>query len=78
MDCEGLNDMFTVLKVKHTPKKHWIDSLSWDIAKSMNDLLLQSIYNVVNVANFLFVNVDEVTTINNASWVSLHIYVVQS
>jgi len=32
---------------------------------------------VINVANFLFVSVDEVTTIDNASWISLHIYVVQ-
>jgi len=44
----------------------------------MNDLLLQSIHNVVNVVNFLFVSADEVTTIDNASWISCHIYVVQS
>jgi hypothetical protein len=78
MDCEGLRDLFTVLKVKHTPKKHCTNYLSWGIAESMNDLLLQYTCNVINVANFLFVNADEVTTINNASWISLHIYVVQS
>jgi hypothetical protein len=47
----------------------------------MNDLLLQSIHNVVNVVNvvnFLFASANEVTTINNASWISFHIYVVQS
>jgi hypothetical protein len=44
----------------------------------MNDLLLQFIHNVVNVVNFLFMSADEMTTIDNASWISFHIYVVQS
>ncbi len=39
-DCEGLKDLFIMLKVKHTPKKHWINSLSWGIVELMNDLLL--------------------------------------
>jgi hypothetical protein len=37
-----------MFKVKHTPKKHWIDYSSWGIVESMNDLLLQSTHNVVN------------------------------
>jgi hypothetical protein len=78
MDCEGLRDMFIMLKVKHTPKKDWIDYLSWGIVESMNDLLLQSTCNVVNATNFLFVSAHGVKTIDNASWISLHIYVVQS
>jgi ABC-type sugar transport system permease subunit len=44
----------------------------------MNDLLLQSTCNIVNVVNFLFVNVDEVISRNNSSWIFLHIYVVQA
>jgi hypothetical protein len=44
----------------------------------MNDLLLQSTHNVVNVIDFLFMSADEMTTIDNASWIFLHIYVVQS
>jgi hypothetical protein len=40
MDCEGLRDMFIMLKVKHTPKKHCTDYLSWGIVELMNDLLL--------------------------------------
>jgi hypothetical protein len=43
----------------------------------MNDLLLQSTCSIVNVVNFIFVSVDEVTTIDNASQIFLHIYVVQ-
>jgi len=44
----------------------------------MNDLLLQSTHNVVNVVDFLFMSANEMITIDNATWISLHIYVVQS
>jgi hypothetical protein len=37
---EGLKDLYSMLKVKHTPKKHKIDSSSQGIIESMNDLLL--------------------------------------
>ncbi len=43
----------------------------------MNKLLLESIQNVVVVANFIFVNADEITAIDNTSQISLHLYVVQ-
>jgi hypothetical protein len=69
---------FTMFKVKRTPNKHWTKSSCWGIVESMNDLLLQSTCNIVNVINFLFVSADEVTTIDNASWIFFHIYVVQT
>ncbi len=39
--------------------------------------MLQSIHDVINGVHFLFVNVNEVTKIDNASWISWHLYVVQ-
>ncbi len=69
---------FIMLKVKHTSNKHWTNYLGWGIVESLNDFLLQSTCNIVNVVNFLFMNVGEVTTIDNASWIFLHIYVVQA
>ncbi len=36
---EGLKDLFIVLRVKHTPKKYWNDSIRWGITQFMNDLL---------------------------------------
>jgi len=43
----------------------------------MNDLLLQSTCNAINVVEFISMNADEVTTLDNASCTSFHIYVVQ-
>jgi len=75
-NCAGLKNPFIMLKVKHTCKKHWIDFPSWGKVKSMNELLKESIQNVV-VINFIFVNADKVIAIDNTSWISLHLYVVQ-
>jgi len=40
INFEGLGDFSNVLKVKHTPKKHWNDSLGWEIVNLMNNVLL--------------------------------------
>jgi hypothetical protein len=64
---EGPKELFNVLKrTKHIPK-NWNDFVSWGIIESMNELLLDSIQNVVVVANFLYVSVDEAIAINNTS-----------
>jgi hypothetical protein len=77
IDFEGLKDLFTMLKVKHILKNHWTNFVGWGIVESMNDLLLESTQNIVIATNFIHVNVDEVTAINNTYWISLHLYVVQ-
>jgi hypothetical protein len=74
---EGLKNLFIMFKVKHTPKKHWIDSTRWGRIEFMNELLMESTQNVVIVANFIYVSIDEVIAIYNTSWISLHLYVVQ-
>jgi hypothetical protein len=65
---EGLRiHFFMMFKVKYTPKRHWSDSLGWEITKLVNDLLLQTTHDVIKVINFLFMNANEVTTLGNAS-----------
>jgi hypothetical protein len=45
--------------------------------ESMNELLLESTQNVIVATNFIHVNSNEVIAIDNTSWISLHLYVVQ-
>jgi hypothetical protein len=40
INFEGLGDLSNVVKVEHTPKKHWNDSLGWEIVNLMNNVLL--------------------------------------
>jgi len=74
---EGLKNLCIVLKMKHTLKKHWMDSIRWCIIESMNELLLESIQNVIVVVNFIYVNNNKIIAIDNTFWISLHLYVVQ-
>jgi len=75
---EGLKDLFTMLKVKHTLKKHWTNFARWGMIESMNELLLKSTQIVVIVVvNFIRVNVNESIAIDNTFWIFLHLYVVQ-
>jgi hypothetical protein len=45
--------------------------------ESMSEFLLKSTQNVVVAVNFIFVNANEIIAIDNTSWISLHLYVVQ-
>ncbi len=62
-----LEDLFMVLKVKHTLNKHWSDYVGLEIINCLNELLLMFTQNFIIVSIFLFINVDEATTINNTS-----------
>ncbi len=61
---EGLKNLCIVLKMKHTLKKHWMDSIRWCIIESMNELL-ESIQNVIVVVNFIYVNNNKIIAIDN-------------
>lgn len=74
---KGGKDLFTVLKVKHIPKKHWSGFIRWGIVEFMNELF-KSIQNVIVAANFICISVNEVITIDNTSWISMYLYIVQS
>jgi len=44
----------------------------------MHGVLLEAIKITFVVASFIAINADEVTTINNTQWLSIHLYVVQN
>jgi hypothetical protein len=64
-NLEGLIDLFTMLKIKHTPKKHLSDSIEWGIVKFMNEMF-ELTQNVVT-KNFIYGSANEVITIDNTS-----------
>jgi hypothetical protein len=64
---ESPKELFNVLKGTKHILKNWNDFVSWGIIESMNELLLNSIQNVIVVVNFLYVSVNDVTIINNTS-----------
>ncbi len=64
-DYEDLKDLFQFLKVKSVSRKHWFDTLGWEMIEVMHVVLLEATKVAFVVAPIIAVNVDEVTTINN-------------
>jgi formyltetrahydrofolate hydrolase len=46
------------------------------MAKLMHQAVMRAIKVVVQVAHYVVLSFDEVSTINNQSWMSIHYYVV--
>ena len=72
-DCE----VCFLLKVKHNPAKHLTNTSGWEMAEAMHEIVLQSTRDAITDCNFISCSADEVTTINNQQWISMHIYVMQ-
>ncbi len=50
MDFKGCKEFFNFLKVSNNPRKHWIDTTSWSMAKAMQDFVFQSTHLAVQKA----------------------------
>jgi len=47
------------------------------MVETMHNVVLRTTQNVMQKFLFIFVNCDEVTTIENQSWLSIHVYVIE-
>jgi hypothetical protein len=67
-----------MLKMKNVSKKHWFDSLKWDMVVIMYAMLLNAM-KVAFVPNaFIRIFANKITMIENIQWLSIHLYVVQA
>jgi hypothetical protein len=60
-----MKELFDILKVKNTPRKHWSDSIGWQMVENIHRIIIESTKSIVQKARHLAINYDEVTTINN-------------
>jgi hypothetical protein len=74
-DFEASRELFLQLSVPNCPKKHWSASSGWEMADSMSIILVDHTKKILAEAWFYAISVDEVTTIDHESWLSVHIYV---
>jgi hypothetical protein len=74
---EDLKDLFQLLKVKSVSKKHLSNTSWWGMAEVMPVVLLEATKETFVGAPFIVVNANEVTTINNTHWLSIHLYELQ-
>jgi hypothetical protein len=74
---EACKYLFQFLKVENCPRKHWSDTTGWTMVEAMHGIVLRAIKVFVQTTYFILVSCDEVMTLDNQSWLSVHVYVVE-
>jgi hypothetical protein len=78
IDFESLKELFEFLKFVNAPQKHWIDSSEWGMARALHSVVLKQMKMVLQQKFFISINCDEITTLDNQSWISMHVYLVEN
>jgi hypothetical protein len=76
IDFDKFFNLLDFLKFE-LPKYHWDQNSAWDIARSLTHVVNRKMKGDIQEAPFFSVSADEVTTIANEAWISMHIYIVQ-
>ncbi len=70
--------VFFFLNVTLNLKHHWNDSTSWVMAECLHKQVLNKMQEIVASSRYFVFFYDEVTTIDNQSWISIPCYIVQN
>ncbi len=77
-DFEHIKYLFDFLKIHHMPKKQWTNSIGWGMATAMHNVILKHIMLLVQYVKLISISCDEVATLDNQSWISIHVYIVSN
>ena len=78
LEYESRASLYEFLNVPNFPRMHWSDNSGWIMADFMYAEVRTAISRVLVGANYVALTCDEVSTIDNGSWISIHAYVVQN
>jgi hypothetical protein len=76
LEYEHMRSLLEQLGCPKLPIKHWSDTAGWEMAESLYTVVQNRTKLVVSGANFISLSCDEVTTVDNQSWISIHAYVL--
>jgi hypothetical protein len=78
VDYGTSRSMLQFLGVPKLAKRHWNDVAGWILAECMFRQVEAKSLEMVKSARFISISCNEVTSIDNGSWISIHAYVVQN
>jgi hypothetical protein len=78
LEYEALQPLFEFLEVPKIPKRHWSDNAGWTMVEAMYTQVLNKTRTTISAARYIALSCDEVSCIDNSSWISVHAYVVQN
>jgi len=76
LEYESIKRLYQFLKMPHLSIKHWSDNSGWMIADYLHAQVMRRAKEVLASAHYIAVTCDEVTTVDNQSWISIHAYYV--
>jgi hypothetical protein len=77
LEFEAMKSLFCFLNVLMNPQNHWSDSTGRVMAECLHKQVIKKMKEVVAGSKYFALSCDEVTMIDNQSWISIHYYVVQ-
>jgi hypothetical protein len=78
LEYEAQKDLFNFLNLEKIPKMHWTNNFNRVMAQHMHGIILEATQFAIGATQYLSLICDEVSTIDNQSWLSIHAYVVQN
>jgi len=77
LEFEALKSLFSFLNVLLLSKHHWSDSPIWVMVECMHKQIIKKVKKIITSSKYLALSCDEVTTIDNQSWIYIYSYVAQ-
>ncbi len=78
LEYEAHKDLFDFLNLEENPKMHWTNNSSWAMVQHMHGIIFKATKPTMGTSQYLSLICDEISTIDNQSWLSIHVYVVQN
>ena len=73
-----MSGLLHFLKVPNYPVNHWSINSGWEWASCIAQVEIEDVQRKIKESTFIALSLDEVTTIDNTSWVCIHVYTVQN
>jgi hypothetical protein len=78
VEYEYLKPLFEFFKVIFFPKKHWTDVSRWVMWEHIHYQVLKALKATIVGVSFLLISCDDMTSINNQQWLSVHVNVLDN
>ena len=77
-DYPEMSGLLHFLKVPNYPVNHWLINSGWEWASCIAQVEIEDVQRKTKESTFIALSLDEVTTIDNMSWVCMHVYTIQN
>ena len=78
VEYEERQSIYAFLNIPNLLRMHWSDSSGWKMAEALYDQVKLTISCKISNTMFVSLTCDEVTTVDNGSWICIHAYIVEN